>query len=257
MPGRIARFLDGWHLRKAQERWKKAADAATEMDSFDLRAVRAEARAMRRQIDRVVQAADARLSFPAIGGRLPQQPLGTDWMWRPDAWCGPIPDIGTVASDERTPIGEDRAIYHDCPLGEVAVRQVRNSKEADRAPYGLTIDIFGFRGSFLSLAMNLPEAGGSGLKSRHLVRAEFVLETDRPIRAFARLNIKHGPNLAQLVSELSSDGREKVAEFDLAYGEMNEKRVERAWLDLIFNDVAMTRISLRDVVLSRRPRAEL
>ena len=34
-------------------------------------------------------------------------------------------------------------------------------------------------------------------------------------------------------------------------------RIERAWLDLIFNDAAMTRILLRDAVLSRRPRAGL
>ncbi len=257
MAGRIAQFLERWHLRKLQARWAHAAATAPEMDSFDLRALRAEAKGMRRLIDRVVQAADMRLGTPALGAALPQLPLGTDWSWRPDAWRGPLPEPGAVARGDRTPIGEDRALYHDCPLGEVVLRQVRNESEADRAPYGLTIDVFGFRGSFLSLAMNLPEAGVTGLRSRHLVRAELVMESDRPVRAFARLNIKHGPNVAQLVSNLASDGREKVAEFDLAYGDLHDKRVEKVWLDLIFNDVAMTNITLRDVVVSRRPRAEL
>jgi hypothetical protein len=257
MPGRIAQIVDRWHLRKLQARWAHAAEAAPEMDSFALRALRAEARGIRRHADRVIESADLRLGVPALGASLPQMPLGTDWVWRSDAWRGPMTEPGVVAKGDRTPLGEDRALYHDCPLGEVAVRQIRNEHEADRAPYGLTIDVFGFRGSFLSLAMNLPEAGVSGLKSRHLLRAELVMETDRPIRAFARLNIKHGPNLAQLVSDLSSDGRERVAEFDLAYGDIHDSRVERAWLDLIFNDVAMTNIILRDVVISRRPRAEL
>jgi hypothetical protein len=257
MAGRVAQFLDRWHLRKLQARWAHASDAAPEMDSFSLRALRAEARGMRRQIDRFVQTADVRLGSSALGASVPQMPLGTDWVWRPDAWRGPLAEPGVVAKGDRTPIGEDRALYHDCPLGEVVARQIRNAGEADRAPFGLSIDVFGFHGSFLSLAMNLPEAGVTGLKSRHLVKAELVLESDRPVRAFARLNIKHGPNLAQLVSDLSSDGREKVAEFDLAYGDIHDNRVERAWLDLIFNDVAMTNITLRDVVLSRRPRAEL
>ena len=48
-----------------------------------------------------------------------------------------------------------------------------------------------------------------------------------------------------------------VVEFDLAYARIDDTRIERAWLDLIFNDAAMAGISLRDLVVSRRPRAEL
>jgi hypothetical protein len=139
----------------------------------------------------------------------------------------------------------------------VVVRQVRNDKPEDRAPYGLAIDVFGFKGSFLSLALNLPEAAVQGLKARHLVRAELVVDSDGPVTAYARLNVKHGPNTAQPVSALPEQGREKLAEFDLAYADLNDKRIERAWLDLILNDAAMTRIVIRDLVVSRRPRAEL
>ena len=212
---------------------------------------------MRRQLDRVLLAADARLSVPALSTGLPQMPLGTDWSWRPDLWRGALPEPGAVALGERTSLGDGVALYHDCPLGEVVVRQVRNDKPEDRAPYGLAIDVFGFKGSFLSLALNLPEAAVQGLKARHLVRAELVVDSDGPVTAFARLNVKHGPNTAQPVSALPDQGREKLAEFDLAYADLNDKRIERAWLDLILNDAAMTRIVIRDVVISRRPRAEL
>ena len=212
---------------------------------------------MRRQLDRVLLAADARLSVPALSTGLPQMPLGTDWSWRPDLWRGALPEPGAVALGERTSLGDGVALYHDCPLGEVVVRQVRNDKPEDRAPYGLAIDVFGFKGSFLSLALNLPEAAVQGLKARHLVRAELVVDSDGPVTAFARLNVKHGPNTAQPVSALPDQGRDKVAEFDLAYADLNDKRIERAWLDLILNDAAMTRIVIRDVVISRRPRAEL
>lgn len=257
MAGRVAQVLDRWHLRKAQAYWAHAADAAPELDIFALRSQRSEAKSLRQQIDRFLLAADVALGSSASGASVPKMPLGTDWVWRPEGWRGPLAEPGAVAEGRRTPLGEDRALYHDCPLGEIVARQVRNTDAADRTPFGMTIDVFGFRGSFLSLAMNLPEAGVAGLKSQHLVKAELVLESDRPVRAFARLNIKHGPNLAQLVSDLASDGREKVAEFDLAYGDIHDSQIERAWLDLIFNDVAMTNITLRDVVLSRRPRAGL
>jgi Family of unknown function (DUF6478) len=254
--GRLSQFLENWHQRRIDQRWVGLTEAAPEMDSFELRAVRAEARSMKRKLDRLVHLADSRLAQPA-GGGMPSMPLGTDWAWRPDAWRGPLSEPGAIAATDRTALGEDLALYHDCPLGEVIVRQVRNDHPGDRAAWGLVIDVFGFKGSFLSLALNLPEAAVTGLKARHLVRADLVLDSDLPLRAFARLNIKHGPNLAQPVNGLPAEGREKVVEFDLAYAGIQEKRIERAWLDLILNDTAMGRIVIRDLVLSRRPRAEL
>lgn len=257
MAGRLSQFLEGWHQRRTEDRWVRLAKAAPGLDSFELRALRTEARGLRRHLDRMLQVADARLAAPSLTAGLPQMPLGTDWTWRPDAWCGALPDPGVIASGDRTPLGEGLALYHDCPLGEVVVRQVRNDRPDDRAPYGLAIDVFGFKGSFLSLAVNLPEPGVDGLKARHLVRAEMVVDGDRPVKAYARLNIKHGPNLAQPVSALPEQGRDKVAEFDLAYAGLNDKRIERAWADLILNEAAMSRIVIRDLVVSRRPRAEL
>lgn len=257
MAGRIAQFLDGWHQRRSEQRWSRLAGAAADLEAFEVRTLRSEARAVRRHLDRVMQIADARLAVPALQTGLPQLPLGTDWSWRPDLWRGALAEPGGVAHGERTAIGANVALYHDCPLGEVVLRQIRNDKAEDRAPYGLAIDVFGFKGTFLSLALNLPEAAVEGLRARHLVRAEMVIDTETPLRGYARLNIKHGPNLSQPVSSLPQDGRDKLAEFDLAYADINEKRVERAWVDLILNDVAMTRIVIRDLVLSRRPRAEL
>jgi len=71
------------------------------------------------------------------------------------------------------------------------------------------------------------------------------------------LNIKHGPNVEQVVRELPLNEGEVKVEFDLAYTKMNEKRVERIWVDLIFEGPEMNQVTLRDVTFSRRPRAEL
>jgi hypothetical protein len=257
MAGRIAQIIDQWRLRKVQQRWSKAAEDALEMEPFALRALRAEARAMRREIDRVVHVADNRLSLPLLAASLPRAPLGTDWAWRADPWRAPLAVPGAVADGDRTEVCDGVTLYHDCPLGEVSIRQIRNGTESDRAPYGLAVETFGFQGSFLSLSLRLPDQAAENLKLRHLLRLDAVIDAERPLRGYARLNIKHGPNVAQLVSDLPTGGREILAEFDLAYAKIDETRVERMWLDLIFNEAAMTRITLRDVVVSRRPRAEL
>jgi hypothetical protein len=257
MGGQLARIIDRWRLRKVQDYWTRTADAAPTMRPLALHGLRSQARAMRRQIDRVIHAADHQLSAPALGAALPRQPLGTDWCWRADAWRAPLPLPGLIAAADRNRISDDLSLYHDCPLGEVAIRQNRNRGEGDRAPFGLTIEVFGFQGSFLSLATSLPPEAVQGLKSRHLVRIDALIDTDRPLRAYARLNVKHGPNLAQLVREVTAQAGEMVVEFDLAYARIDDTRIERAWLDLIFNDAAMAGISLRDLVVSRRPRAEL
>ena len=67
----------------------------------------------------------------------------------------------------------------------------------------------------------------------------------------------HGPNTEQMVRELPLEGGEIMVEFDLAYTKLNEKRVEAAWVDLIFEGPKMNQVILRDVTFSRRPRADL
>ncbi|OZA12515.1 MAG: hypothetical protein B7Y02_07235, partial [Rhodobacterales bacterium 17-64-5] len=107
-------------------------------------------------------------------------------------------------------------------------------------------------------ALTLPEPAVSGLTLRHLIEVQVVIESDVSLPAFARLNLQHGPNVAQVVSALPTMASGlTVAAFDLAYAGLGQRPVTKAWLDLIFNDPAMTRVTLRDVVVSRRPRAEL
>lgn len=256
MAGRLAQAIDRWCLGKVQGRWTRASAEAPDLDPFELRALRAEARTLRRQIDRVIHAADARLALPLMQGDPPRMALGTDWTWRPDAWHGSLPQPGVVAGDQATQVSDDLALYHDCPLSEIALRQVPNRADVLRSPFALAVEVFGFRGSFLSLSASFPESSVADLGLRHLVRLDAVIEADRPLKAFARLNVKHGDAVAQMISDLP-EGPQKWAEFDLAYGQIGAGRIERVWLDLIFNDAAQTRILLRDVVVSRRPRAEL
>ena len=243
--------------RRSLHRWAEAGMAAPQADLDTLRIMRGRARALRRRLDQVIHEADHRLALPVIGSNAMKKPMGTDWVWRPMLWKGPLPVPGMASVPGKAQICEGATIFHDCRRSELTVRQIRNTRESDIAPFGFRMDVFRFDGSFLSLVLDLPADVARGLRLRHLIRLDAIVEMEKPLEIFARLNIKHGPNVEQIVRELPVNAEEVSVEFDLAYSKMNEKRVEKLWVDLIFEGPEMNQVILRDVTLSRRPRAEL
>jgi len=199
----------------------------------------------------------AGLALPAIGSQAIRKAHDADWAWRPEAWTGPLPKQGIASVPSKSMLGKQLTLHHDCALSELSLRQLRNTREADLAPYGLRLDVFRFDGSFLSLVLDFPEDGVRGLRRKHLIRLEPLVEFEKPLEIFARLNIKHGPNTEQIVRELPLGEEVPVVEFDLAYTKLNEKRVDAIWLDLIFEGPQMNQITMRDVTISRRPRSEI
>ena len=241
----------------ALRRWTRIARFAGSADLPSLRRQRAHARLLKAQLDQLIHTADERLALPMIGSTTFAKPHNADWAWRPDLWRGPLPTPGMSSVPSKSRLGAEVTLFHDCTVSELTLRQLRNLREADLAPYGLRMDVFKFDGSFLSLVLDLPEAGVSGLRRIHLLRLEAIVELEKPLEIFARLNIKHGPNTEQIVRELPLKDNGVVVEFDLAYSNLNEKRVEKAWIDLIFEGPEMNQIVLRDLTLSRRPRAQI
>ncbi|EPX82682.1 hypothetical protein ruthe_03140 [Rubellimicrobium thermophilum DSM 16684] len=255
-------WMQGAFDRAVLRRWTAAVRAAPQAELSVLRRDLARAEALRLRLGELMAIAGDRLAQPRIGSQAFPRPPGTDWAWRPRLWRGPLARKGEAGVLNRTPIGEEATVFHDCPLGEITLRQIRNSRTDDLAPFGLRIDVFRFDGSYFALAIDLPPSACEGLKRRHLVRLDIRLEMERPIEIFARLNIRHGPNAEQLVRELPlhqlpPQGGEVWVEFDLAYTKLNEKRLEKMWLDLIFEGPRMNQITLRDITFARYPRAEL
>ena len=257
MAGRISSLIDKILHKRLLRRWGVAADQAAACDLDQLRGLRGRARALRRNLDRVIHHAEHRLALPVVGSNVIRKPLGTDWAWRPDLWKGPIPIPGFSSVPGKAVVCDGTTLFHDCRRSELTVRQIRNSREADIAPFGFRMDVFRFDGSFLSLVVDLPDDAARGLQQKHLIRLDVIVETEKPLEIFARLNIKHGPNVEQIVRELPLHEADVMVEFDLAYSKMNEKRVEKLWVDLIFEGPQMNQIMLRDVTFCRRPRAEL
>ncbi|MEZ5714785.1 MAG: DUF6478 family protein [Paracoccaceae bacterium] len=243
--------------RASLKRWAQAARQAGGADLTVLRGQRARARQLKAHLDKLIHIAESRLALPMIGSTAFPKPFDADWAWRPELWRGPLPVPGMSSVANKSMLGHEVTLFHDCARSELTLRQVRNLREADLAPFGLRLDVFNFDGSFLSLVVDLPEEAVRGLQRRHLLRVDTIVEMEKPLEIFARLNIKHGPNTEQIVRELPLGAEEVMVEFDLAYTKLNEKRVEKAWLDLIFEGPQMNQVTLRDLTFSRRPRAEL
>jgi hypothetical protein len=79
----------------------------------------------------------------------------------------------------------------------------------------------------------------------------------KPFEIFARLNIKHCPSTEQIVRELPLHEADIVVEFDLTYPNLNDKRVEKAWIDLIFEGPELNRVVLPELTFTRRPSAAM
>ncbi|TKD26263.1 hypothetical protein FBT96_01520 [Rhodobacter capsulatus] len=257
MSGKSTSFLERLAQGRMLARWARAGRLVSALGRAELRQLRDDAWTLRRALDRVLFLAEGRLAVPPDGEDGIVRPLGCDWVWRPDLWRGPVVPAGVVGAESRTPIGAEATLFHDCRDSDITLRQIRNRPPLDLAPFGLRLDVFRFDGSFLSLVLDLPEEGVAGLKRTHLIRLAMSVELERPLEIFCRLNVKHGPNTDQLVREMPLGSGTDFVEFDLAYTKMNEKRVEKVWVDLIFEGPRMNQILLRDLTFARHPRADI
>ncbi len=207
MAGRFSGLIDTLLHRRTLRRWGDVGDKVVDADAATLRRMRSRARALRRRLDVVLHEAEHRLALPVIGSNVFRKPMGTDWWWRPMLWKGPLAQPGMASVPAKAQICEGTTIFHDCRRSELTVRQIRNTRESDIAPFGFRMDVFRFDGSFLSLVLDLPEEAARGLKLKHLIRLDVIVEMEKPLEIFARLNIKHGPNVEQIVRELPLNAR--------------------------------------------------
>lgn len=253
----MARILDQFLNGRAVRHWRKMAAGAEKAALPQLRSQHIEARKLRTHLDHLIHVAEGRLALPKIGSSYFSRPHGTDWSWRPELWRGPLPSPGLSSVPNKSKLGNEVTLFHDCSFSELTLRQLRNTREEDLAPYGLRMDVFKFDGSFLSLVIDLPEAAAKGLTRNHLLRINPIIETEKSLEIFCRLNIKHGPNTEQIVRELPQNEEDVMVEFDLAYSRLNEKRIERVWLDLIFEAPDFNQVILRDVTFVRQLRAAI
>ena len=132
---------------------------------------------------------------------------------------------------------------------------VMTSRKA--SPYGVALELFQFDGSFLSLAIDLPDSLCGTFAKDKLIGLSGAIFAERATGFTVRLNIKHGPNTEQLIQAHDLNWSNIGVEFDLEHLKINVNRVEKIWLDLVFETPNFNRISLTDLAFSKRPRGEI
>lgn len=210
---------------------------------------------MRRVIDTYLAQADDRLLDDL--DRDPQPPAASDWIWRPQIFRRKSENLGFAGLAGPWRFDDEATLFHDCPQAMVGARQILATPGTSEAPFALQIDAFAFAGSYLSLSFDLPQPAARSMNHRHLVVVEGQIAALRSSGLYARLNIRHGPNLAQLTQKMDIVGGRMAATFDLAPMVLNEKRIENTWIDILFENPFFNQYHLGDVTIHRRPRAEL
>jgi hypothetical protein len=246
------RWLASRIRRRALTLWQEAPLALPDLGASDSRRLLAEAEALRKALNRVFTQRPTRMPIA------PDLPLQAEWGARPRFLTQRVERMHVPRPETGTTLAGDLRLYHDCPLREIVLCQ--QAQETGPTPFALTLETLAFEGSFLSLVIELPPEAAQGLRVRHVVSARLRIRAERDTRIFARINVRHGPNTEQQVNQIDLNAQEwhdQLVEFDLAYTRIAEKRVESLWLDLIIEKPAMNRVVLADVVLSRRPRAEI
>jgi len=241
-------------LNRALKRAAAAGTKAAQMSDAELAEAEGDIERLRQRIDEADRAAEAARAALALEAPVPG-PEQCDFALRPDLWKMPMRPRGGVSIPSPTVLSPDVTLFHDCPAPELSFRQVRAGKGVAR--YHLALDVFRFGGGFISLVQTLPEAAVVGLTRNHFFVVTLDVDYEAPLEIYARLSLQSGPNTEQLVREMPVREGRALAEFDLAYTKINEKRMERLWLDLIFEAPQMNRMLLRDLTITRAPRADI
>jgi hypothetical protein len=184
---------------------------------------------------------------------LPDQ---VDWLHRPQPWRAPLDPPRIEALPGRAPLSGGLCVFHDGDPSAVRLSQAP-SEAGSEAEYALDLDIGAFGGTFVSLVQDLPEDGLRGLGLDHVLSVHLRLSDTAPPGLYARLNVRHGPNLEQMLRHVAQRDGIGVAEFDLAYSRINPRRLEKAWIDLIAEKPDHTSWRIGDALILRAPRADI
>ncbi|MFC3167095.1 DUF6478 family protein [Paracoccus fontiphilus] len=221
--------------------------------------LRSRAQVLHRQLGRFLQASDPWMLRP-LGVPDDDLPPGTDWHWRPRLLRGRISPQAVAAPGNGHRLGEDAALWHDCPHRAMILRQTARPRPGQGSGYAMHLEMLGFSGSFLSLAIDLPDDVLARLGADRILQLDTRLDAERPITIYARINLVQGPNtetmLRQLGHPVEGQGAARRVEFDLAYADLANRPIEKAWLDLIFESPRMNAVGINDAVVSCRPRAQ-
>jgi hypothetical protein len=249
-----------WFERRTRQRalnlWHALVQNAPQMSLSGLLKLRTESENLSELVGAFNQ-----LSTHEIGKRVAQTVdipdyKNADWSWRPEVFFQKDCVTAEVNPVSGKQIGSYLTLHHDASVPSIILRQTKTVRATNVAPFDFTIEVYDFAGSFLSLALDLPNSAILGLSNQNIFELDIHLTTEHPLPKFVRINVQHGPNIDNEIQVISHTGDHLNVEFDLGYMDLNEQRLEKIWFDLIFDDAKMNKIVIHDITICRRSRAQ-
>ena len=243
----MRRLVKGITSRSDEESRSSKARDLTGMKAADLRALAAQLRQEIRETSAALAQVETQIALGECG-RVRGRARYLQQRFHPPILRNP---------KSGRDLGDDLQIFHDCDISDLVVRQRRSSGGTDEAPFPLEIDVYHFEGNFLSIVQNLPGDLVNGISDQDLLEISFSISSESDCEIFLRLNVQHGPNESTLTRSCRTASHRQTQSFDLSEAELSHRSVDRIWIDLIFSEPAMNRITIGDFVVRRRPRAQV
>lgn len=250
-------FLDRFGMSRTLARWARALQMPGLLPARDLATLHADMVTTRDRIGALASRAQIELQLRGNADEGIDRPEQCDWAARAAPWRQKLAPRGQLRPASPHPVGSGMTLFHDAANPDLLLRQDPAPPDLRGPLFALVFEVYRFDGSFISLVQDLPESAVQGLTRHHVLSVDLRMTREHPIEVYARLNVQHGPNQEQIVRQVAFHDDRGRAEFDLAYTKINEKRIEKAWLDLILESPEMNRIAILDMVVVRAPRADI
>ncbi|MEM7668857.1 MAG: DUF6478 family protein, partial [Pseudomonadota bacterium] len=149
-----------------------------------------------------------------------------------------------------TRLCDELSVFHDADTPALRIDRIA---PAGDAPF-LRLTCYRFEGTFLSLALAIPESLSTRMRAGHELILDVTANSSRPVALDTRLNISIAGEMEELFSHrILTKGTRRIR-YDLQHFDLRDETVGNAWCDLIFKHPAMIEIDLIDVVLALKQR---
>lgn len=182
-------------------------------------------------------------------------PLKCDWGFRPSAWAKALVLPNSSSFKSGYLISKALRLFHDCPNNSVSIAQYTTNLSS--SAFGLHVVTNKFNGSYVSFTLNLPSAAVVCLSNKHTFLVGLNMTSTNPLKVFIRISMESKLGIKKNVHmvTLSEGTSEWTESFDLTSLDIDEGLVEKAWLDIIFENPPTSKILLNDLTVYRRCRA--
>ena len=174
----------------------------------------------------------------------------------PAVWRIPLAPGECRSAANGSAIGAGVNLYFDGSETLVSWRQKVIAERQEVPGYALVVESGDFDGSYISVAIEVPNRLLRTVTRNSIVRLEMKFRSDRPIDGKFRLNLRRGPNIFAIWQPFDSNVGGQQIDFDLADSGTDPTKTEAMWLDLVVSVSRAPQIELADVRISHRFRAE-